>query len=563
MLKFKNTPMLFKFLVAPVLGLVAIVGCYFLASRIMHDQSSLTTHLIEHDMASVTEINKVAGEIAALNAGFYRRLTFAAAQQQDDGKTMETMSKEISDLSIQLRDYGQRLSSPEEQALIGKTVDAMGQYGSAMTAVSSMLDLGFSAIVTMLPGFDKLNNEMQTNLKNLTEIISTSAEKAAADGQVQAATAATNFRSIVIGVVVLVLLISLLVARTVVRSINGIAGATEQLANGKLNVDIEALTRRDELGLIVESLRTFRANQEKMIRMAEEQEVMKLKADKEKRDSLAQMANALEAEVGAIIKSLSVEAGHLQHTATAMTETAQSSLDQSRRTSSASDEANTNIQTVASAAEELSASIQEISRQVGQASNVTAEAVQVATSANQRVNQFSEAAENISQIVELITNIAAQTNLLALNATIEAARAGEAGKGFAVVAGEVKNLASQTAKATEDISRRVAEIRAATEETTQEIRRVGDVIHRVSAINGSIASAVNEQNAATQEIAQSVQRASMGAEGVASGVNELNQAANNTDQAAEEVLTMSQKLLEQSKSLTDSITRFLRDVRAA
>ncbi|MDO8608192.1 MAG: methyl-accepting chemotaxis protein [Phaeospirillum sp.] len=82
----------------------------------------------------------------------------------------------------------------------------------------------------------------------------------------------------------------------------------------------------------------------------------------------------------------------------------------------------------------------------------------VADAAN-RVEALGASSQAIGEVVTLINDIASQTNLLALNATIEAARAGDAGKGFAVVANEVKNLSNQTAKATEDIGKRVAELR--------------------------------------------------------------------------------------------------------
>jgi methyl-accepting chemotaxis protein len=85
-----------------------------------------------------------------------------------------------------------------------------------------------------------------------------------------------------------------------------------------------------------------------------------------------------------------------------------------------------NVQSVASATEEMTSSIAEIGRQVGESSKIAAEAVGQAKRTDVRVSELSQSAGRIGDVVKLITAIAEQTNLLALNATIEAARAGEA-----------------------------------------------------------------------------------------------------------------------------------------
>ena len=79
---------------------------------------------------------------------------------------------------------------------------------------------------------------------------------------------------------------------------------------------------------------------------------------------------------------------------------------------------------------------------------------------------------DIGDVSALIREIAAQTNLLALNATIEAARAGLAGRGFAVVATEVKGLAARTEAATQEISQRIEEVRAATERSLAAVMNI-------------------------------------------------------------------------------------------
>jgi methyl-accepting chemotaxis protein len=162
----------------------------------------------------------------------------------------------------------------------------------------------------------------------------------------------------------------------------------------------------------------------------------------------------------------------------------------------ASTQTSSNMQAVASGAEELAASVGEISRQAANALDISMRAVKQANETNEIVSGLAAAAQKIGDVVKLINNIADQTNLLALNATIEAARAGEAGRGFAVVASEVKSLAAQTAKATDEISGQIAEVQSTT--SNAQVAAKG-----VSEIDGSmreIAEATRSVDDATRKV---------------------------------------------------------------
>ena len=157
---------------------------------------------------------------------------------------------------------------------------------------------------------------------------------------------------------------------------------------------------------------------------------------------------------------------------------------------SASNEASTNVETAAVAADELSGSINEIGRQLAQTTEIVRVAVTEAHGTNSQITALANAAQKIGDVIKLIRAIAGQTNLLALNATIEAARAGEAGKGFAVVASEVKQLANQTSHATGEISHQVAEIQDATKRAVGEITSIAGIIRDLTGVATSIAAAV-------------------------------------------------------------------------
>ncbi len=172
------------------------------------------------------------------------------------------------------------------------------------------------------------------------------------------------------------------------------------------------------------------------------------------------------------------------------------------------------VQAVASAAEELVASVREISRRVDDAAQFTSGAVTLSRKTNDIMQGLASSAERIGQVISLINSIASQTNLLALNATIEAARAGEAGKGFAVVASEVKTLASQTAKATAEIAAQIGTVQAGTGSAVDAIHEITSVINSINDVAAGIAAAIEEQGAVTQEISSNMLTAAQSVQGV-------------------------------------------------
>ena len=190
-----------------------------------------------------------------------------------------------------------------------------------------------------------------------------------------------------------------------------------------------------------------------------------------------------------------------------MRDLAENSKDKAGQLQQASDSATENVNSVAGASEEMSASINEINGQVVNATKITADAVVEAKQASVAISELKGASETIGQVIGLIQDIAEQTNLLALNATIEAARAGDAGKGFAVVASEVKSLAAQTAKATEDIREQILAMQGGTDKTVVAIEGVAKTIDQISEITTTMSAAMEEQSAAMREIVQNTQSA--------------------------------------------------------
>jgi len=450
-----------------------------------------------------------------------------------------------------------------------ETTQLVNQLVAVGNGKDSIFDLKLKEIAATRAGIDvvaqnrELTSQLEVGVRQLGQRSEAAAAATVNASEAKISSGRIVLVSLAIGSLLAALLIGwLYVGRAVVRRLVRLQASMKALAAGDLSTQV-ATGGSDEIGAMASALQVFKDSMAESNRLRAERLESEKHIATQRRADMSRLADEFQAAIGEIVETVSSASGELEASAKTLTNTASETQQLSGMVEAASGDASDNVNAVASATEEMTASIAEINRQVQESTRIASEAVQQAELTDARINELSKAATRIGDVINLITTIAEQTNLLALNATIEAARAGESGKGFAVVAQEVKTLATQTSKATSEISAQIAGMQVATQDSVNAIKQIGSTIGRISDIASTIAASVEQQGGATQEIVRSVQGAARSTSQVAANIIEVNKGAYETSSASSQVLASAQSLSGESNRLKLEVDRFLETVRAA
>jgi methyl-accepting chemotaxis protein len=336
--------------------------------------------------------------------------------------------------------------------------------------------------------------------------------------------------------IVLVAVLVIVIFNITHRPLFSLIGAIKELAGGNMEIKL-TFSGKDEIGDIASNVRTIIGYFSKMI------------------DTIAISTSRIVPESD-VLRNISerIDQGsknqtiQITHVATAAEEMSQTINDIAKNASSASETSNEALH------------MAENGKQVADGAVNTVNSVYVATvELATMIEKLNSSVMEIGGIVTVIKDIADQTNLLALNAAIEAARAGEQGRGFAVVADEVRKLAERTIKATNEISVKIGAVQSESELTSrsmsdasEKVTKSTEYIREVGTALDSIVSSVQEVKDQITRIATAVDEQSSTTADV---VNNLEKAANvtrDTEKMAEEMLEEVSVLLKVTEDLREN-----------
>jgi methyl-accepting chemotaxis protein len=547
-----DLPLRLKMAFAPVVALVMLAALAFGMILSQRHQTAVLNHVVNYDMTASLRLESIARRISTAHGELFTIMTHQAGNidTKDNPAKLKALLAALDSIRAELAQLA-NAAPQSERGLYGPLQKDLKDYRDGVEVVGSMLGVDFATAASFVQPFEANFKRMSAALDTLVANVRDRAQARAAASYQSAERATILALAATLVTLLMVAIIAAIGVQTVRGGVAAIAGATETLARGDNQLDLDALRRKDELGAIVESLRVFRAAALEKERLQNEAEAARRSAREERErseaaqrqvsarqaavvSSLADALGALSkgdltvrlrdsfaAEYEELRRDFNAAVDQLEQAMAAVVSNAGSIQSETGEIRSASSDLASRTEHQAATIEETTASVEQVTQRVSTSARAADHARSVVLAARSDVERsgalmrdavramadIEKSAREIGQIVTAIDEIAFQTNLLALNAAIEAARCGDAGRGFAVVANEVRALAGRSGDAARQIK---ALIEASARQVEHGVALVGSTgtalegivgkVGEITGLIGGIADTANEQAATLAEI---------------------------------------------------------------
>lgn len=522
-----------------VCALCTAMGVY--CFLVFNSIAAKSTEVSMNYFPSLVQLDKARGEINNLRRA---DLNLMLCQTAECTATTATRRADaLEKYQAALKTYESTDSTAEEKALYAKVPTAYAHYLEISNKGAELARAGKSGEALDTLGAESATQAVAQVLTDLNAVIEFNVDK----GTLYSVAATSSAKramwvgsSLVLVIILLCAVTGVILTREIAPRIERLRKALHAMAEKDLSVSVR-VSGTDEIGRVGEAFNASVASISSVLQSVAKGAEMLSAATTEistravQTSGNAHMESSKINQIAAAAQEMTATIGEISHNA-------ESAATASRNSAQTADKGGTVMRSAAATMEKIAAATSSVS---------------------DKMTSLAHRSEEIGKVVNVIQEISEQTNLLALNAAIEAARAGEHGRGFAVVAGEVRRLAERTKGATEEIAGTIRSIQDETrqtldvmnesrsavesglEETSHAHQSLEEIIESSRQVEHQInliATAATQQTSASGEISESA--------------GQISQLASESAQGAEESVAALKNLAELAADLDGIIRQF-------